>query len=635
MIKILKMLVLLLIANAVLAASPRDWLDQLEQTDAENNEQKALALVQQIAPQFATLSHIDQGRFLVMQGIVQEDLQHDINSADHSFNRAITLLEALPQPSQPLADAYYERAYVKYVRTHNTAEYCPDRQKAVALTRTLNTRNKLPKYLTALSFCYTDSPAHLQQGLALLNEAMSLAETMQLSAMERGMIYNATSILYRNNELYQQAYDYAKLAYEQWKTENNLPSMDTQEHNMVVNAIDMGDLDKAEQHSKELFKLADTAPENKDFRFFAYLDAGQLALARNDFANAIHLFEQARGEEGNTEETLFIADNRAQLAAAYLMHGDITAALREARAVTQLPGYASFDAGKKTFIQALMAVDHKQPVKALQSLYSLYRDGEHRRQEFVKNASLTYAANHDNRVQKYEKQLLENQLQIQQLKLNAQQRQQEASQLYLVIAAVITTSLALLVYTLWRSRRLFRKQAQIDALTGVAVRRHFLERVRQIAQRHRNHTLTVSVLMMDIDHFKRINDTFGHQAGDEAIRHVATQALNCLRDVDLFGRTGGEEFVALLPAVDEATAWQIAEKIRQDVESTPLVYCGDQIHITVSIGLVTGTLTETNIESLMQLADLAMYRAKNAGRNHSCSHANDAMDISGRESVMA
>jgi diguanylate cyclase (GGDEF)-like protein len=144
-----------------------------------------------------------------------------------------------------------------------------------------------------------------------------------------------------------------------------------------------------------------------------------------------------------------------------------------------------------------------------------------------------------------------------------------------------------------------------------------------------------SVLMMDIDHFKRINDTFGHQAGDEAIRHVATQALSCLRETDLFGRTGGEEFVALLPAVDETAAWLIAEKIRQDIERTPLLYCGDQIHITISIGLVTSTLTESNIESLMQLADLAMYRAKNSGRNHSCSHVKDEINVSGRESVMA
>jgi diguanylate cyclase (GGDEF)-like protein len=636
MIRILKILALLLIGANTMAASSRELLDQLaqlEKTDEDNQPQKAVTLVQQLAPQLESLSPIDQGRFLVMQGIVQEDIQRDIKSADSSFNRAIRLLEAQPQPSQPLADAYYERAYIKYIRTHNTAEYCPDRQKAVAITRTQQTHTKLAKYLTALSFCYTDSPAHFQEGLALLNEAMTLAESMKLSAMERGMIYNASALLYRSNQLYQQAYDYSQLAYEKWKVDNNLPGMDNQQHNMLVDAINIGELGKADQHSKELFKLADSAPQYKDFRFFAYFDAGQVALAHNDFAKAAHLFEQARGEEGNTEESLFIADNRTQLASAYLMKGDIDAALREAKAIAQSPGYAALDTYKKNLIQSLMHFDHQQPVKAMQSLYTLYRDSEQRRRDFVKNASLAYASTHDNRVQKYEKQLLENQLRIKQLELDAKERQQEASQLYLAITLITLVSLSLVAHTLWRSRRRFRTQAQIDALTGVAVRRYFLERATQLALRHRNQDLTVSVMMMDIDHFKRINDTFGHQAGDEAIRHVAARAFNCLRETDLFGRTGGEEFVALLPATDEDSAWQIAEKIRQDVERAPLVYCGDQIHITVSIGLVTSALTEDNIETLMQLADLAMYRAKNSGRNHSCSHAKDAANLSTQETA--
>ena len=272
----------------------------------------------------------------MVQGLIQEDILRDINSADQSFNRVISLLDASPEPTQALADAYYERAYIKYIRTNNTAEYCPDREKAVALTRKLNTRSKLPKYLTALSFCYSDSPARLQQGLAVLNEALTLAESMQLGPAERGLIYNATAILYRKNQLYSQAYEYSELAYDQWKSIGALPSMDNQQHNLLTNAIGMGDLDKAELHGKELFALADAAPEYKDFRFFANLDTGLVAFARNDLPRAIRLFEEARREERNTEEAAFIAANRAQLAAAYFLHGDVDAALREAAAVTQI-----------------------------------------------------------------------------------------------------------------------------------------------------------------------------------------------------------------------------------------------------------------------------------------------------------
>jgi diguanylate cyclase (GGDEF)-like protein len=611
---------------AARAASPAELLAQLETAVASEDEKAAQDLWQELAPSFDGLSSADQGRFLVAQGLIQEDILRDINSADQSFNRVISLLDASPEPTQALADAYYERAYIKYIRTNDTAEYCPDREKAVALTRKLNTRARLPKYLTALSFCYSDTPARLQQGLAVLNEALTLAESMQLSPSERGLIYNATAILYRKNQLYSRAYEYSALAYDQWKAVGNLPGMDTQLHNLLTNAIGMGDLDKAEQHGKELFALADAAPQFKDFRFFANFDTGLVAFARNDMPRAIRLFEQARREQHNTEEAAFIAANRAQLAAAYFLNGDVDAALREAAALTRLPGYRSIEPDQRKLVEALQQYGGKRPVQAMQTLYLLYRAQQERQWDFLRNASLDHAQRHDNRIQRYEKQLLESQVQIQQLKLSAQQRQQETSRLYLALAAVIAVSLALLAWTLWRSRRRFISQAQTDPLTGIANRRHFLERARQVARKNRQQPEIASVFVLDIDHFKLINDAHGHQAGDAAIRHVAMHANACLRSGDVFGRTGGEEFAALLPATDDSTAREIAERIRRVIEQTPLNHHGDQIHLTVSIGLMSAPLTGDNMEALIQCADKVMYRAKNAGRNRSLTHTDQFPD---------
>jgi diguanylate cyclase (GGDEF)-like protein len=490
----------------------------------------------------------------------------------------------------------------------------------------LNTRNKLPKYLTALSYCYSDSPARLQLGLAVLNEAITLAETMQLSPSERGMIYNATSILYRRNQLYARAYEYSRLAYDQWNLVGDKSSLDTQLHNLLINAVGMGDLDKAEQHGGEMFALADAAPEFKDFRFFAALDSGQVALARDDFPRAIRLFEQARSEERNTEEAVFVAANRALLATAHFLNGDVDAALREAAAVARLPGYESLEASQTQFVEALRQYSGKHPVQAMQTLYAMHRAQQKRQWEFLANTTLDHAQRHDNRIQQYEKQLLENQVQIQQLNLAAQQRRQEASRLYLVLAAVVAISLGVVAWTLWRSRRRFITQARTDSLTGIANRRHFLERARQVARKNRNQPQTASVLVLDIDHFKLINDAHGHQAGDAAIRHVALQANACLGSEDVFGRIGGEEFAALLPGGDESAAWRVAEQIRKIVEQTPLRHHGEQIPITVSIGLMSGPLTSENIETLMQCADKVMYRAKNAGRNRSLAHADQFPD---------
>jgi diguanylate cyclase (GGDEF)-like protein len=256
----------------------------------------------------------------------------------------------------------------------------------------------------------------------------------------------------------------------------------------------------------------------------------------------------------------------------------------------------------------------------MQGLFSLYRAQQKKQWEFLANSTLDHALRHNNRIQRYETQLLENQVQIQQLKLDAQQRQQETSRLYLVLAAVVAISLALLAWILWRSRRRFRTQAQTDPLTGIANRRHFLERAQQVATRSRQQPEIASVLVLDIDHFKLINDAYGHQAGDAAIRHVALQANACLRVGDVLGRTGGEEFAALLPATDDSAAREVAERIRQVIEQTPLNHHGDQIHLTVSIGLMSSPLTGDNIETLIQCADKVMYRAKNAGRNRSLTH---------------
>ena len=140
-------------------------------------------------------------------------------------------------------------------------------------------------------------------------------------------------------------------------------------------------------------------------------------------------------------------------------------------------------------------------------------------------------------------------------------------------------------------------------------------------------------MVLDIDYFKLINDAHGHQAGDAAIRHVATQANNCLREGDVFGRIGGEEFAALLPATDELTAWSVAERLRKVIEQTPLEHHGERIPITVSIGLMSGTLTAENIETLIQCADKVMYRAKNTGRNRSLAHAEEFANVAAMSAV--
>jgi two-component system, cell cycle response regulator len=618
MIHLKACLLLLLLCTTARAASTDELLNQLEATE---DNKAALTLVRQLEPSVSKLSALDQGRYYVRLGLIQEDELLDIDSADRSFNRAVELLEPLPEPSQALADAYYERAYIKYIKTHDTAVYCPDRQKAVALTRQLNNTERLAKYLTALAFCYTDAPERFQQGLAILDEAMTLAESSNVTPDQRGLIYNATALLYQKNLFFDKAYEYSQLAYDQWVSVKNIQGMDNQQHTLLINAINMSNLDKAEEHGKQLFALANAYPEFKDFKFFAYYDNGTIALVKKDLVRAIGLFKQAKAEEKNTEETIFIAQNRMRLAIALFLNGNTEAALDEAVSAAKLPGYASLDPGNQQAIQAILQFKKLDAPQAMRTLFNLVSFEQEQHRQILKGVNRNYANQHEDRVRQFEKQLLENQLQIQKLQLAAQQRQQKTSRWLLLLTSVAALSLAMWAYTLLRSRRRFRKQAQTDALTGIANRRHFFEIAQQLAKRAQPQQL-VSLLVFDIDHFKRINDTYGHQVGDAVIKHVAVNTQTCLRTQDLLGRTGGEEFAAVLPHTDVDQAWEIAERIRERIERTPIQHNGHNIHITISIGLTSGDLSSNDAENLLQMADHAMYRAKGAGRNRSHLAAN-------------
>jgi diguanylate cyclase (GGDEF)-like protein len=186
------------------------------------------------------------------------------------------------------------------------------------------------------------------------------------------------------------------------------------------------------------------------------------------------------------------------------------------------------------------------------------------------------------------------------------------------IAILVNLMLDQLYRRLFRYRRDIEDLARFDPLTGLANRRYFFERAEDVLGLCCRHQHAASVLMIDIDHFKRINDTHGHPVGDRALAHVASHLRSGLRRTDLVGRYGGEEFAVVLPETAPAPALLVAEKVRRRIEEGPLQLPGHNgVPITVSIG-VTGLdrlPRQVELEQLLRSADQALYRAKRAGRN--------------------
>ncbi|HDD35248.1 MAG TPA: GGDEF domain-containing protein [Candidatus Desulfofervidus auxilii] len=152
-----------------------------------------------------------------------------------------------------------------------------------------------------------------------------------------------------------------------------------------------------------------------------------------------------------------------------------------------------------------------------------------------------------------------------------------------------------------------------DALTGLYNRRYFMERLEIEWERAKRYQRPISLLILDIDHFKRINDTYGHLAGDKVLKTLGKLISKQLRKTEIAGRYGGEEFTILVPETNAEGAIKLAERLRKMVEEYPFAINGT-INVTVSIGVSDAEGIET-INDLIQKADAALYQAKETGRN--------------------
>ena len=185
-----------------------------------------------------------------------------------------------------------------------------------------------------------------------------------------------------------------------------------------------------------------------------------------------------------------------------------------------------------------------------------------------------------------------------------------------VFAVILVTSVGFLLLHKERSEEAAQKLALTDPLTGAFNRRTFLELAEKEIARTRRARGSLSLIMLDLDHFKQMNDRNGHLAGDEVLKGVVAITLTCLRKEDFLVRYGGEEFCILLPSVAIDRAAVMAERIREAVEQARFSFKGRALSVTISIGVTTLSMDgNENIDTVVNRADEALYAAKKAGRN--------------------
>jgi diguanylate cyclase (GGDEF)-like protein len=345
--------------------------------------------------------------------------------------------------------------------------------------------------------------------------------------------------------------------------------------------------------------------------------------ARADFdhgevKNGLAVLLTYNGEVQRTRYSRLIADYDALLARGYLQAHEPVAATHFARAA---------------IAASAASVEYSQPLaEAYDVLYRLARAARNYRaalelHEHYAAAEIMYLNDRAARGSAYaevRRRIATRRLEIQSLSrknrlLELEHRlaakQVEATRLYGVILTLILIVIGLWAVLTKRSQLHFKSLSRLDGLTGIANRLHFIERAETALGYARKSEQDVCLLLFDLDHFKSINDRFGHATGDFVLKRTATLCAEYLRRSDTFGRFGGEEFSVLLPGCRPEEAREQAEQLRRAISAIQAEHRGAALAVSASFGIASSTTSGYDLQRLMAHADAALYRAKRAGRD--------------------
>ncbi|WDD98558.1 GGDEF domain-containing protein [Thalassomonas actiniarum] len=552
-----------------------------------------------------------QAKYWFLLGNHQER-NEQLDRAVASYTQAITLEQARHQgPSVLQVESLLERSYARYLQTYDTRLYCPDRKQALEMARQLNQSKLLVKVLVRYAFCFKDFNADLSRGLALLDEAIAIATNNQLSPREHAMIYNASGLLYQNYNVYEKSYDFLNKAYQQWASVNDYQDMFNMQFTLVNTAINMKRFDLAGKHVDTLFYLAKSQKQFKDFIFFSHFCAGTLALAQGKFKESVAQLLLALEQRDKTGEVYFVRLTYEYLVISYFRLGKFI------EAEQQLMDYQSAFPEYQTESLEILAIKEflaGNYSAAMEQFYLRLDQEVEQRRDFVLRSTSTTASLFNVNITELDNKILQQDLQINALQFDKEQEQKRNAYLFLLLVSFLAFALVLLSWHLLRTRKIFRHRAQTDHLTRIANRRHSFETGQHMLNQAVSLNHPMSLIVFDIDHFKQVNDSLGHETGDQAIVQVVEKSKECLRKQDHLGRIGGEEFLLLLPGTRQGKAVEIAERIRAKVATARVGVEPDIIDLTVSLGVVCAR-EEKNLQDLINRGDKALYQAKAGGRN--------------------
>lgn len=346
-------------------------------------------------------------------------------------------------------------------------------------------------------------------------------------------------------------------------------------------------------------------------------DIATLDLQQDRTADAIALLQRNYADVRGYGYPAQIATFDALLAQAYLRLGDATQARKFALATLNDAVKSKYAESLSQAYEVLYRVEAQQGnAHAALDYHEKFMAADKGYLDDISARALAY--------QTVKQQLLANKLQVEtlnkqnsilQLQRELDRKAVENGRLYIALLLMFLASIALWLYRLKRSQLRFMRLAQQDSLTGIYSRQHFVDAAELALRQAAKSTRSACLILMDLDHFKLVNDTYGHGVGDMVLKRTVAACQAHLRPRDVFGRLGGEEFAIFLPECGPAQAREKAEMIRQAIAATPVNGETRDVAISASFGVASTHRSGYELRQLMIDADNALYRAKRDGRN--------------------
>jgi diguanylate cyclase (GGDEF)-like protein len=350
---------------------------------------------------------------------------------------------------------------------------------------------------------------------------------------------------------------------------------------------------------------------------FTRLYQAQLLLIENKAADALRLLNANYSEVTSTKYPGLIAEFDTALAQAYLALGNPMEAKKHAVSVASQADFSPSSTARLKALQLLstLAKLEKNYQQALEyheqymAAFTAYMDDKSAQQ-------MAYHTAHSEILAQNQKiALLDKDNQLLQLEQDKLKHQATSNQLLIVALVVMVLGLALMAYRSLVARQRFKALAEYDDLTAISNRYHFSVSAKDALNLCQKGQLPVALIVFDLDYFKQINDQYGHAAGDWALRQTVDTCRNFMRNNDVFGRIGGEEFAILLPGCQSDKAHLLADICRDAIKNIDTAASGYEFKLTASFGVTSAELSGYHLTKLIEDADTAMYQAKQQGRD--------------------